>query len=103
MLTTSAVGAYEYPTQGAGTVRPHTPIGINGEGLSYDGNGNLIARGSRSYSDDGDNRLTAVDGAVFFSYGPDGGERIKEEQCLRQHGLSRGGHRICRRGLYQIY
>jgi RHS repeat-associated protein len=77
MLTNSAVGAYDYPTQGAGAVRPHTPISINGEGLSYDGNGNLLARGARSYTYDGENRLTSVSGAVFFSYGPDG-ERIRK-------------------------
>src|SRR5215208_6264149 len=77
MLTNSAVGAYQYPMQGAGAVRPHTPVSINGEALSYDGNGNLTSRGARSYVYDGESRLTSVDSTVFFAYGPDG-ERIRK-------------------------
>src|SRR5215208_5603507 len=77
MRSNSAVGAYDYPAQGAGAVRPHTPISINGEGLSYDGNGNLTSRGARSYVYDGESRLTSVDSTVFFAYGPDG-ERIRK-------------------------
>jgi hypothetical protein len=80
MLSNSAVGTYQYPVQGSGAVRPHTPISINGEALSYDGNGNLIARGARSYAYDGENRLTTVNGSVFFAYGPDG-ERIKKSDA----------------------
>jgi RHS repeat-associated protein len=58
-------------------MRPHTPIGINGEAVSYDGNGNLTSRSAKTYDYDGENRLTSVDGSVFFAYGPDG-ERIKK-------------------------
>jgi RHS repeat-associated protein len=81
MLTNSAVGSYVYPTQGAGAVRPHTPISVNGEALSYDENGNLTSWGGRSYSYDGENRLVSVNGSVFFTYGPDG-ERIKKSDAF---------------------
>jgi uncharacterized protein RhaS with RHS repeats len=53
------------------------PISINGEALAYDSNGNLLSRGTRSYGYDGENRLTSVNGSVFFAYGPDG-ERLKK-------------------------
>jgi hypothetical protein len=57
MLANSGLGAYAYPTQGPGAVRPHTPISINGEGVSYDASGNLLSRGAKSYAYDGENRL----------------------------------------------
>jgi hypothetical protein len=49
MLTNSGTGLYVYPGQGAGAVRPHTPISLNGEALTYDANGNLLSRGAKSY------------------------------------------------------
>jgi hypothetical protein len=52
-------------------------MSINGEALAYDSNGNLLSRGTRSYGYDGENRLTSVNGSVFFAYGPDG-ERLKK-------------------------
>jgi len=57
------------------------PISVNGEGLSYDANGNLLSRGAKSYFYDAENRLTSVNASVFFSYGPDG-ERVKKSDGL---------------------
>jgi hypothetical protein len=81
MLTNSGSGLYVYPGQGAGTVRPHTPISVNGEGLSYDANGNLANRGAKSYAYDAENRLTSVNASAFFAYGPDG-ERVRKSDGL---------------------
>ncbi len=66
--------------QGAGSVRPHAPVRIGDETLTYDGNGNLLSFGAKSYKWDGENRLQSVNGSVFFAYGPDG-ERIAKRDA----------------------
>jgi RHS repeat-associated protein len=45
--------------------------------LSYDANGNLLSRGTKSYAYDGENRLASVNASVFYAYGPDG-ERLRK-------------------------
>ena len=80
MVSNSRVGAYAYPAQGPGSVRPHAPVRIGDETLTYDGNGNLVSFGAKGYAWDGENRLQSVSGSVFFAYGPDG-ERIAKRDA----------------------
>ena len=80
MVSNSRVGAYAYPAQGPGSVRPHAPVRIGDETLTYDGNGNLVSFGAKGYTWDGENRLQSVNGSVFFAYGPDG-ERIAKRDA----------------------
>lgn len=44
MLTNSKVGAYAYPVQGAGTVRPHAATQAGSYALTYDAAGNLKSK-----------------------------------------------------------
>jgi RHS repeat-associated protein len=66
--TTNAINAYTSITQGS-------PIN-----QGYDANGNLISEGSRTFSYDIENRLTAVDAGATATYIYDAlGRRIKKE------------------------
>ncbi|MEO5326606.1 hypothetical protein PV773_25185, partial [Mesorhizobium sp. CC13] len=79
MLSRSRVaGAYVYPAPTA--PRPHTPLTVGANALSYDANGNLTADGSRSLVWDEANRLKQVtlsSNTVNLFYGPDGARTKK--------------------------
>ncbi|WP_119392168.1 RHS repeat-associated core domain-containing protein [Taklimakanibacter lacteus] len=85
MLTNSKVGTYVYPTQGPAAVRPHAPLTIAGQAVSYDANGNTVSYAidgqTKSFTYDGENRplsVTIAGGSTTtFDYGADG-ERIKK-------------------------
>jgi RHS repeat-associated protein len=86
MLSNSKVATtYSYPTQGAGSVRPHAVSGVSGgawgtQSFTYDANGSMTNEGADTRTYDGLNRMiTAVDGAntTSFVYGPDGA-RLKK-------------------------
>jgi RHS repeat-associated protein len=64
------VGTYVYPN--FDQARPHTPLTINGQALTYDSNGNMLTGRGRTVAWDSSNRPTSVNGTVTFSYGPDG-------------------------------
>ena len=74
MTYNSKVGTYLYPAPGA--ARPHTPINVAGQPLTYDANGNMISGRGRTIAYDGANRPSSID-AVTFTYGPDGA-RLKK-------------------------
>jgi len=79
MTSNSLIGTYNYPTGGAGVVRPHavtsTPLGSYG----YDDNGNMTSAGGDTMTYDGENRLASVNGAsAQFVYGPDGARLQKK-------------------------
>jgi hypothetical protein len=48
MASNSLVGAYVYPTQGAGVARPHAATAAGGIALTYDAAGNLVTRNGGS-------------------------------------------------------
>lgn len=78
LASATGVGAYTYPA--ANAPRPHAPITINGQALSWDATGNLTMGRGRSLAWDGENRpssVTAGGVAVAMAYGPDG-ERLKK-------------------------
>ncbi|WP_431287708.1 hypothetical protein [Roseateles chitinivorans] len=45
----SDVGAYTYPTQGAGVRQPHAPTQLAGAQLGYDLNGNVLSTSAGKY------------------------------------------------------
>lgn len=85
MLTNSKVGTYTYPTQGPTAVRPHAPLTVNGQNVSYDANGNTVAYTlagqTKTFTFDGENRplSVAISGGATtsFDYGSDG-ERVRK-------------------------
>lgn len=85
MLTNSKVGTYVYPTQGATAVRPHAPLTIAGQSVSYDANGNTtsytVNSQTRTFTYDGENRplSIAISGGstTTFEYGSNG-ERVRK-------------------------
>ena len=85
MLTNSKVGTYTYPTQGTTSIRPHAPLTIAGQAVSYDANGNTLAYTlsgqTKTFTYDGENRPLSValsgGATTTFVYGPDG-ERTRK-------------------------
>jgi RHS repeat-associated protein len=76
MASNSLVGAYVYPTQGAGVARPHAATAAGGIALTYDAAGNLVTRNGgatgRSYTLgwSAENKLAQMTvGALVYSYG----------------------------------
>ena len=75
LLTRSRLtGAFTYP---AGTAtRPHAPLTLGTNAMTYDANGNMTADGSRTLTWDEANRLgqvvNAASATIDFAYGPDG-------------------------------
>ena len=79
MTNNSGLGAYTYPTQGAGAVRPHAVTAAGSNSYVYNANGNMTSGTGRTLSYDGENRLTSVVNATAttaYGYGPDA-DRIK--------------------------
>ena len=76
---TRLAGGFVYPA-GTGT-RPHAPLMLGANTLSYDNNGNMTADGTRTLAWDEANRLSQViNGAaatIDFAYGPEG-KRVKK-------------------------
>ncbi|TSE09302.1 RHS repeat protein [Mesorhizobium intechi] len=79
MISRSRVaGTYAYPSPSA--ARPHAPISVGANAMSYDANGNLTSDGSRTLAWDEANRLKTVSLAantVNLAYGPDGARAKK--------------------------
>jgi RHS repeat-associated protein len=82
MVSNSRVGAMEYPAKGA--PRPHAVASVGGVTRDYDGNGNLIRAGTKTFSWSGDNRLIAAEG-VTNAYDADGGRIKKTEGNVVTH------------------
>ena len=64
------------------SARPHAPTAVNGETYTYLATGNLSSGIGRTYSWDGENRLTnvtvaATGSSVSYIYGPDGARQRK--------------------------
>ncbi|MCP4407853.1 MAG: hypothetical protein GY807_08850 [Gammaproteobacteria bacterium] len=80
LLTRSRLSdTFAYP---AGTAtRPHAPLSLGSDALSYDNNGNMTADGARTLAWDEANRLSqvinGVGATIDFAYGPDG-KRVKK-------------------------
>ena len=76
---TRLAGGFVYPA-GTGT-RPHAPLMLGANALSYDNNGNMTADGTRTLAWDEANRLSQViNGAaatIDFAYGPES-KRVKK-------------------------
>jgi YD repeat-containing protein len=87
-----------YPAQGASSVRPHAPIGIVGQNVTYDANGNALTYKvdgqQRTITYDGENRpvTIALGGGLTttFAYGPDG-ERIQKALSASDQSWYLGG------------
>ena len=80
LTNNSQLGAYTYPTSGAGVVRPHTVTAAGGNSYSYDNNGNLTSGAGRTLTWNLENKpLTVVQGGTTttFVYDGDGG-RVKK-------------------------
>lgn len=76
LTSATGIGTYTYPAPTA--PRPHAPLTINGELISWDAGGNLSAGRGRTFVWDGENRpasITLGGASVAMSYGPDG-ERL---------------------------
>ncbi|MCP4651936.1 MAG: hypothetical protein GY858_00930 [Candidatus Omnitrophica bacterium] len=52
-------------TYGGGAAGPHAITGYGSTAITYDGNGNMSAKGAKNYSYDIENRLTQVEGGSF--------------------------------------
>jgi RHS repeat-associated protein len=84
MLSKTGVGTYSYPAQSASCTagalsKPHAATTVNGVAYCYDANGNLLTRGSDSYTWDYENRpltISTSSGSESYAYDADG-ERIK--------------------------
>ncbi len=75
MTSNSGVGAYAYPTQGPGAVRPHAQTAAGAATFTYDANGNMLTGGGRTLVYDGENRLvsaTLASATTTYAYSPDG-------------------------------
>ncbi|MER8985517.1 MULTISPECIES: RHS repeat-associated core domain-containing protein [unclassified Mesorhizobium] len=75
-------GTYVYPS--ASAARPHAPVTVGANAMTYDANGNLTSDGSRTLTWDEANRLKTVTLAantVNLSYGPDGA-RVKKASAF---------------------
>ena len=85
MLSNSQVGgAYSYPAQGAGAIRPHAVTQAGPYAITYDANGNRVTKVGGAINQsivwDGENRPRVItEGALMhqFVYGPDG-SRLKK-------------------------
>ncbi len=80
LTNNSQLGAYTYPTSGAGVVRPHAVTSAGANTYLYDNNGNLTSGAGRTYTWNFENKpLTIVQGGVTttFVYDGDGG-RVKK-------------------------
>jgi len=83
MITNTGLGgggAMTYPTQGTGSIRPHTPTMIVGAGATYDLNGAMLTGLGRTLTWDGEGRAESVTkGGITttYAYGPEGG-RVKK-------------------------
>lgn len=78
LTSATGVGTYTYPAPTA--PRPHAPVTINGEPISWDAGGNLSAGRGRTLVWDGENRpasITLGGATVAMTYGPDG-ERLRK-------------------------
>ncbi len=76
MTSNSHVGAYSYPTQGLGAVRPHAVSVAGGYTLTYDAVGNMTSKTGSGVSNiltwDAENKLTkVVVGALHHNYSYD--------------------------------
>jgi len=72
--TKSDVGTYNYPTQGAGSVRPHAVGSIGSRSFGYDANGNMSSREGSAitwYSYNKPNRIDRGSNYSQFYYGAD--------------------------------
>ncbi len=80
LTNNSQLGAYTYPTSGAGVVRPHAVTAAGANTYTYDNNGNMLTGAGRTYTWNFENKpLTTVQGGVTttFVYDGDGG-RVKK-------------------------
>ncbi len=73
MLSNSAVGAYTYPTQGLGAVRPHAVTQAGPYALAYDASGNATSKVGAGVSNlltwDAENKLASVQvGGIVHNY-----------------------------------
>jgi RHS repeat-associated protein len=68
IVSNSRVGSYTYPTQGAGSVRPHAVSAAGSNTYAYNANGQMTSRAGTALSWNGDHML-ASDGANSYSYG----------------------------------
>ncbi len=78
--TKSDVGTYAYPTQGAGSVRPHAVTSAGSRSFAYDSNGNMNSRDGSAitwYSYNLPNRIDRGTNYSQFYYGADR-ERYKQ-------------------------
>ena len=58
ILSMTGVGSYAYPA--ASAARPHAPVTIAGQAMSWDAAGNLIAGRGRGFVWDGENRPASI-------------------------------------------
>ena len=75
---TRVAGTYVYPA--ASSPRPHAPTSVGSAALTYDGNGNLTADGTRTFAWDKANRLqtvTLASATTTLLYAPDGSRAQK--------------------------
>ena len=75
---TRVAGSYIYPS--ASSPRPHAPTSVGSATLTYDGNGNLTADGTRTFAWDKANRLktvTLAGNTTTLYYAPDGSRAQK--------------------------
>lgn len=74
MTYNSRAGTLTYPLPGA--ARPHAPIEVNGEAMTYDANGNLVSGRGRTITWNARNLPVQV-GTTQYAYDGDGGRRKK--------------------------
>ncbi|MGO4389676.1 RHS repeat domain-containing protein, partial [Microvirga sp. 2YAF29] len=77
-MTANTGMVYAYP--GLDKAHPHAPTSVGGKAYTYDGNGNLLTGGDRTYTWDAENRpvtVSAPKGTSTYIYGPDG-SRLKK-------------------------
>jgi RHS repeat-associated protein len=70
IVSNSRVGSYTYPTQGAGSVRPHAVTSAGGNSYGYDANGQMTSRAGVALTWNGDHKLSN-DGSNAYYYGGD--------------------------------
>jgi RHS repeat-associated protein len=68
VVSNSRVGSYTYPTQGAGSVRPHAVTSAGGNSYAYNANGQMTSRAGTALSWNGDH-LMSNDGSNSYYYG----------------------------------
>ncbi len=83
LTSDSRLGGLVYPAPGS--VRPHAPLSVAGQALTWDANGNLLTGRGRVHVWDGGNRLARVTTATHetsFTYGPDDARLEKRVRVL---------------------